>query len=85
MTWIIVESAWIDARGRIKQEWSMLTDEDLDAIGGRRDSLLTKLCEALGVTPDEADRQVTEWESKNRDLFAETAEQVKPYLGIAKQ
>ena len=85
MTWIIVESAWIDARGRIKQEWSMLTDEDLDAIAGRRDALLTKVREALRVTPEEADRQVTEWESKNRDLFAETAEQVKPYLGIAKQ
>jgi len=47
MTWIIVESAWIDARGRIKQQWSMLTDEDLDAIAGRRDALLTKVQEAL--------------------------------------
>ena len=63
----------------------MLTDEDLNEIGGRRDALTTKLREALGVTPQEADRQVTEWESKNRDLFAETAEQIKPYLGIAKQ
>jgi hypothetical protein len=37
------------------------------------------------VTPQEADRQVTEWESRNRDLFEETAEQVKPYVGISKQ
>ena len=85
MTWIIVEKTWIDARGRIKEQWSMLTDEDLDAIAGRRDGLLTKLREVLRVTPQEADRQVTEWESKNHDLFAETAEQIKPYLGIAKQ
>jgi len=85
MTWIIVESTWIDARGRIKEQWSMLTDEDLDAIAGRRDGLLTKLQETQRVTPQEADRQVAEWESKNRDLFAETAEQIKPYLGIAKQ
>ncbi len=85
MTWIIVESTWIDARGRIKEQWSMLTDEDLDAIAGRRDALLTKLQESQRVTPQEADRQVEEWESKNRDLFAETAEQIKPYLGIAKQ
>jgi uncharacterized protein YjbJ (UPF0337 family) len=78
-------SNWITARGRIKEQWSMFTDEDLDASAGRRDALLTKVKENLRVTPEEADRQVTEWESKNRDLFAETAEQIKPYLGIAKQ
>ena len=86
MSWIIVEnSAWIDARGRIKEQWSVLTDEDLDAIAGRREGLLAKLQDSLRIAPHEADRQIAEWESKNRDLFAETAEQIKPYLGIAKQ
>jgi hypothetical protein len=54
-------------------------------VGGRRDALCTRLQENLGVTPQEADRQVAEWESRNRDLFEETAEQVKPYVGISKQ
>jgi uncharacterized protein YjbJ (UPF0337 family) len=85
MEWVIVESTWIEARGRIKEQWRTLTDDDLDAIAGRRDALQTKLQERLRVTPQEAHRQVTEWESHNRDLFEETAEQVKPYLGIAKQ
>lgn len=85
MEWVIVESTWIDARGRIKAQWRTLSDDDLDAIAGRRDTLCAKLQENLGVAPDEADRQVTEWESRNRDLFEETAEQIKPYLGIAKQ
>ena len=85
MEWVIVESNWIDARGRIKDQWRTLSDNDLDAVGGRRDALCTRLQENLGVTPQEADRQVTEWESRNRDLFEETAEQVKPYVGISKQ
>jgi len=85
MEWVIVESTWIDARGRIKDQWHTLSDDDLDAVGGRRDALCTKLQENLGVTPQEADRQVAEWEARNRDLFEETAEQVKPYVGISKQ
>ncbi len=85
MTWVIVESIWIEARGRMKEQWTTLSDDDLDAINGRRDGLVTKLRETERLTPEEADRQVSDWESRNHDLFAETAEQIKPYLGIAKQ
>jgi uncharacterized protein YjbJ (UPF0337 family) len=85
MTWVIVQSTWVEARGRIRDQWNTLSDDDLDAINGRRDGLVTKVQENQRLTPDEADRQVTEWESRNRDLFAETAEQVKPFVGIAKQ
>jgi uncharacterized protein YjbJ (UPF0337 family) len=85
MTWVIVESTWIEARGRMKDQWNALSDDDLDAINGRRDGLVTKLQETHRWTPAEADREVSDWESRNHDLFAETAEQIKPYLGIAKQ
>ncbi len=85
MEWIIVESAWTDARGRIKNQWNTLNDDDLDAVNGRRSALLTRLQDRLAVPHAEADRQLTEWEGKNHDLFAETADQIKPYLGIAKQ
>jgi uncharacterized protein YjbJ (UPF0337 family) len=85
MTWVIVERTWVEARGRMKDRWSTLSEDDLDAIGGRRDDLVTRLRRNLNVSPEEADRQVTDWESRNRDLFEETAEQIKPYVGIAKQ
>ena len=85
MEWVIVESVWIDARGRIKNQWNTLSDADLDGIKGRRSALLTRLQDRLGVPQSEADRQLTEWEGRNRDLFEETAEQIKPYVGIARQ
>ena len=85
MTWVIVESAWIEARGRMKNEWDTLSDDDLDGIAGRRDALVTKLQERQSCTRQEADRQVTDWESRNKDLIDQTYDQVKPYLGIAKQ
>jgi hypothetical protein len=47
--------------------------------------LVSKIGERYNIPREDADRQVTEWESRNRDLFEETAEQIKPYTGIAKQ
>jgi hypothetical protein len=49
------------------------------------DHLVTKLQEQLRVSPQDAERQVVEWESRNHDLFAETAAAVKPYVGISRQ
>ncbi|HEV7820548.1 MAG TPA: general stress protein CsbD [Burkholderiales bacterium] len=85
MTWVIVESAWIEARGRMKDEWNTLSDDDLDGIAGRRDTLVTTLRDRQGCTLEAADQQVADWESRNKDLIDQTYEQVKPYLGIAKQ
>ncbi len=85
MAWVIVDTVWVEARGRMKNRWSTLTEDDLDRINGRRDALVDKLHRNLSVSQEEADRQVTDWESRNRDLFEETAEQIKPYVGIAKQ
>ncbi len=85
MTWVIVERTWIEARGRMKDQWTTLSDDDLDAINGRRDGLVSKLQETHRLTSEEADREVTDWELRNHDLFAETAEQIKPYVGIARQ
>jgi len=85
MTWVIVESAWIEARGRMQDEWHTLSDDDLDSIGGRRDALVTKLQECQRCTQEEAERQINDWGSRNRDLIEQTYDQVKPYPGIAKQ
>lgn len=85
MEWIVVENNWHQAKEKIKAQWRTLTDHHVDAIEGKRDALVTRLQETLAVTPEEADRQVAQWESDHHDFFAETAEQVKPYLGIAKQ
>jgi uncharacterized protein YjbJ (UPF0337 family) len=39
-----------------------LTDDALVEIGGRRDQLVGKIQETYGISRDEADRQVSDWE-----------------------
>ncbi len=54
----ILKSQWMQIRGQIKQWWSVLTDEDLDKINGRRDRLISMLQKKYGFTKDEASREL---------------------------
>jgi len=62
MNWERIKGNWKQAKGRIRLKWGELTDDQLDVIEGRRDLLLGKLQEAYGISADEAERQVRDWE-----------------------
>ena len=61
-----IKGDWNIAKGKIKQKWGKLTDDSLTQINGKRDELVGKIQEAYGITRDDADRQVKEWESLNQ-------------------
>ncbi len=54
----ILKSQWTQLRGQLKVWWSVLTDEDLDKINGRRDRLISMLQKKYGFTKDEASREL---------------------------
>ncbi len=54
----ILKSQWTQIRGQIKEWWSVLTDEDLDKINGRRDRLIGMLQKKYGFTQEEAAREL---------------------------
>jgi uncharacterized protein YjbJ (UPF0337 family) len=54
--------------GAIKAQWGKLTDDELDVIAGRRDQLAGKIQERYGVGKDEVERQLSDWESRQRDF-----------------
>ena len=59
---------WLQVKGKIKEQWGKLTDDDLDVIAGKRDQLLGRIQERHGVAKDEAEKQVKNWESRNPDF-----------------
>jgi uncharacterized protein YjbJ (UPF0337 family) len=61
MNWDQVEGHWKQLKGRVKQKWGKLTDDDVDVIAGRRDELLGKLQERYGIARDQAERQLDEF------------------------
>ena len=85
MNWDSIEGNWHQVRDRIKSQWDKLTDDHLETISGRREHLVGKVEECYGIHKEEAERQVSDWESRNHDVFAETAAEVQKHVGIARQ
>ena len=67
MNWDIIEGKWKQAAGVAKTKWGKLTDDDLKAVGGKRDQLIGKLQERYGLAKDQAEKQLADFERDFRD------------------
>jgi uncharacterized protein YjbJ (UPF0337 family) len=59
-----VKGQWTQLKGKIREQWGKLTDDDLDQIQGRSEQLVGKLQTRYGIARDEAQRQVDAWEPR---------------------
>ena len=69
MDWNRVEGNWKQLKGRAKQQWGKLTDDDLTTSAGRRDEPAGKVQERYGIAMDATRRQVDEWARKADDTW----------------
>jgi uncharacterized protein YjbJ (UPF0337 family) len=60
-----VKGNWKQFKGKIKEKWGKLTDDDLDVAEGRRDQLIGKIQERYGIARDEAERQYDEFDRQH--------------------
>jgi uncharacterized protein YjbJ (UPF0337 family) len=56
-----IEGNWKQLKGKVKEQWGKLTDDDFDVIAGKRD----KIQERHGITKDEAEKQIALWETRD--------------------
>jgi uncharacterized protein YjbJ (UPF0337 family) len=59
--WIHVERNWKHLKGKIKEKWGNLTDDEIDKIEGRRDQLESKIQERYACTREIACRDIDYW------------------------
>ncbi|WP_018229146.1 CsbD family protein [Methyloversatilis universalis] len=59
-----IEGNWKQLKGKVKEQWGKLTDDELDVIEGRREQLAGRIQERYGVAREEAERQVQDWEKR---------------------
>jgi uncharacterized protein YjbJ (UPF0337 family) len=69
MNWDLIQGNWKQALGKAKEQWGLLTDDDLDVVAGRREQLVGKIQERYGVVMDEAERQIAEWQRNASDTW----------------
>jgi uncharacterized protein YjbJ (UPF0337 family) len=56
---------WEQMKGRVRQQWNKLTDEDLKQLEGHVEQLAGKIQQRYGVAREEAERQAKEFRSRN--------------------
>ncbi len=49
-----ISGSWTEMKGKIKERWGKLTDDDLKVIEGRRDQLAGLLQKRYGYTKEQA-------------------------------
>ncbi|EHN8923823.1 TPA: CsbD family protein [Enterobacter bugandensis] len=56
---------WKQFKGKAKEKWGKLTDDDMTVIEGKRDQLVGKIQERYGYAKDQAENEVKDWETRN--------------------
>jgi len=62
MTWDEIKGNWREYKGRLKEKWGEMTDDDLDRIEGKRDQLLGVLQSKYGRTREKAENEIRDFE-----------------------
>jgi uncharacterized protein YjbJ (UPF0337 family) len=74
MNWDYVKGNWLEVKGRAKEQWGKLTDDQLMQTKGNRDRLVGEIQKAYGYSKERAEKAVSEWESR----FDETSRPSSP-------
>jgi uncharacterized protein YjbJ (UPF0337 family) len=61
MNWEQVGGSWNTLKARVRQKWAKLTDDDVEAVKGRRDELIGRLQQRYGHAKEEIEREVDEF------------------------
>ena len=56
-----LKGQWMQLKGKIKEKWGKLTDDDLTAINGQRDQLEGRLQQRYGYAKDQSKKEVDAW------------------------
>ncbi|PWT96159.1 MAG: hypothetical protein C5B53_10155 [Candidatus Melainabacteria bacterium] len=56
-----LQGDWTHLKGKIKEKWGKLTDDDLKVIEGKRDQLSGKLQERYGYAKEKAEKELDEF------------------------
>jgi uncharacterized protein YjbJ (UPF0337 family) len=61
MNWDRIEGNWKQFKGKVKEKWGKLTDDDLTTVAGKRDQLAGLLQQRYGYQKDQAEKEIEEF------------------------
>ena len=60
MTKLEIKGDWNIAKGKLKQKWATLTDDDLHYAEGKQDELLGRIQKRTGATREAVEKAIKE-------------------------
>jgi uncharacterized protein YjbJ (UPF0337 family) len=61
-----IEGNWTEMKGRIREQWGKLTDDQLDQVQGKWEQLAGVVQQQYGISKDEAEVQIARFRDTNR-------------------
>ncbi len=62
----ILHGKWHELKGKAKQKWGRLTDDDLNVVNGRQEELSGVIQKRYGYDKARADREVRDWLNEHK-------------------
>jgi uncharacterized protein YjbJ (UPF0337 family) len=57
----IVKGKWKELKGKVRQQWGKLTNDDVERLKGSHEELVGLLQKRYGYARKEADKEVQDW------------------------
>lgn len=61
MNWDQLEGSWKEYKGKAREKWGKLTDDDLDVVNGKRERLVGRIQYHYGIAKEIAEKQIDEF------------------------
>ncbi|MCA0273363.1 MAG: CsbD family protein [Proteobacteria bacterium] len=61
MNWDQIAGSWKEMKGRAKEKWGELTNDDLDRIEGKHDQMVGLLQRKYGYAKEKAEQEIDSW------------------------
>jgi uncharacterized protein YjbJ (UPF0337 family) len=56
-----MKGKWNELKGKVKEKWGKLTNDDLDVIDGKKDQLVGRLQQRYGYAKERAEKEAEEF------------------------
>jgi uncharacterized protein YjbJ (UPF0337 family) len=61
MNWDQIEGRWTQLKGKARETWGDITDDEWDRVDGKRDQLIGLIQKKYGYEKADAERRVDDW------------------------
>jgi uncharacterized protein YjbJ (UPF0337 family) len=56
-----LKGQWMQIKGKIREQWGKLTEDDIDRMQGNAEQLIGKVQERYGRSREQAEQEVNRW------------------------